>query len=70
MKSGDDLQKPPAIVMAPTANAAYIVNGKTVESALGIIPRNENAYQLAWPSPACNPNAAKSHHSQDLSFPI
>ena len=44
MKSGDDLQKPPAIVMAPTANAAYIVNGKTVESALGMLPRNDNSF--------------------------
>ena len=27
-------------------------------------------YQLAWPSPACNLNATKSHHRQELSFPI
>ena len=27
MKAGDDLKKPPAIVMAPTANAAFIING-------------------------------------------
>jgi energy-coupling factor transporter ATP-binding protein EcfA2 len=48
MKSGDELQKPPAIVMAPTANAAYIVNGKTVDS-LGIIPRKENAFKKGNP---------------------
>ena len=29
-KSGDDLNKPAAIVMAPTANAAYIINGRTI----------------------------------------
>ena len=53
MKSGDELEKPPAIVMAPTANAAYIINGKTVESALGIIPRNENAFSKANPGRIC-----------------
>ena len=30
----------------------------------------ECIFQLAWPSLACNPNAAKSHPSQDPSFPI
>ena len=38
MKSGDELAKPSALVMAPTANAAYLINGKTIESALGIPP--------------------------------
>ena len=27
LKSGNELSKPSAIVMAPTANAAYIING-------------------------------------------
>ena len=30
--------------MAPTANAAYIINGKTIESALGMFPRNRNTF--------------------------
>jgi hypothetical protein len=39
LKSGDDLNKPSSIVMAPTANAAYIIKGKTIESALGMLPK-------------------------------
>ena len=35
-------RKPPAIVMAPTANAAYIINGETIESALGMLPHRSN----------------------------
>ena len=30
LKAGSDLAKPPIIVMAPTANAAYIIGGKTI----------------------------------------
>ena len=44
LKSGDELNKPTAIVMAPTANAAYIINGKTIESALGMLPRKRNTF--------------------------
>ena len=44
LKSGDELSKPSAIVMAPTANAAYIINGKTIESALGMLPRKKNTF--------------------------
>ena len=44
LKSGDELNKPSAIVMAPTASAAYIVNGKTIESALGMLPRKSNTF--------------------------
>ena len=40
MSSGDEIQKPKVIVMAPTANAAYIIKGKTIESALGINPKS------------------------------
>ena len=43
-KSGDDLNKPTSIVMAPTANAAYLIKGKTIESALGMLPRQRNSY--------------------------
>ena len=41
---GDDLRKPPAIIIAPTANAACIINGKTIESALGMLPRNTSTF--------------------------
>ena len=41
---GDDLRKPPALVLAPTANAAYIIGGKTIESSLGMLPRNSNTF--------------------------
>ena len=44
IKSGNELNKPSAIVMAPTANAAYIINGKTIESALGILPRKRSTF--------------------------
>ena len=38
IKAGADLKKPPVIVMAPTANAAFIIGGKTIDSALGFSP--------------------------------
>ena len=41
---GDDLRKPPALVLAPTANAAYIINGKTIESSLGMLPSKINTF--------------------------
>ena len=44
IKAGDELQKPPVIVMAPTANAAYIIGGKTIDSALGFNPMDTNHY--------------------------
>ena len=44
LKSGDELRKPSAIVMAPTASAAYIIDGKTIESALGMLPRKKNTF--------------------------
>ena len=44
IKPGSDLQKPPVIVMAPTANAAFIIGGKTVDSVLGFIPGDKNRY--------------------------
>ena len=54
---GDDLRKPPAIVMAPTANAAYIINGKTIESALGMLPNRSNTF-----------SKRKSNQVSNLSF--
>ena len=38
MASGDEIEKPKCLVMAPTANAAGIIRGKTIESCLGINP--------------------------------
>ena len=36
VKSGQELDKPTVIVMAPTANAAFAIKGKTIESAMHI----------------------------------
>ena len=47
IKSGDDLKKPPVIVMAPTANASFIIGGKTIDSALGFFPHEGNRYTQA-----------------------
>ena len=44
IKAGDDLKKPPVIVMAPTANAAYIIGGRTIDSVLGFNPTDTNRY--------------------------
>ena len=42
--SGGDLDKPSVLIMAPTGNAAYIINGKTIESALGMKPQKGQGY--------------------------
>ena len=47
IKAGDELKKPPVIVMAPTANAAFIIGGKTIDSALGFFPMDSNRYVQA-----------------------
>ena len=44
IKAGDQLKKPPVIVMAPTANAAYIIGGRTIDSVLGFNPMDPNHY--------------------------
>ena len=44
IKAGDQLKKPPVIVMAPTANAAYIIGGRTIDSVLGFNPVDPNHY--------------------------
>ena len=44
LSHGDDLKLPKCIVMAPTANASYIINGKTIESALQMHPQNTNRF--------------------------
>ena len=62
IKSGVELQKPPVVVMAPTANAAYIIGGKTIDSVLGFFPAEGNTYAQA------NPNrlAMMKHQFEDL----
>ena len=54
---GLDLRKPPVLVMAPTANAAYIINGKTIESSLGMLPNKCNSF-----------SKRKSNQTSNLSF--
>ena len=49
IKAGDELKKPPVIVMAPTANAAFIIGGQTIDSALGFLPIDGNRYTQASP---------------------
>ena len=43
-KSGQDLDKPSVIVMAPTANAAFLIKGKTIESAMHINMERYNTF--------------------------
>ena len=45
--SGQSLDKPFSITIAPTGCAAYIVNGSTIESALGIQPQKRKSYVSA-----------------------
>ena len=49
IKAGDELRKPPVLVVAPTANAAFIIGGKTIDSALGFFPTESNRYIEAQP---------------------
>ena len=50
IKAGDELSKPPLVVVAPTANAAFLIGGKTVDSALGFFRMQNNQYSQAQPS--------------------
>ena len=47
VKSGKELSKPSIICMCPTANAAYIVGGKTIESALQLEGTNYSYKKLS-----------------------
>ena len=49
IKAGDDLKKPHVLVLAPTANAAFLIGGKTIDSALGFYPMDTNSYHQAKP---------------------
>ena len=43
-RSGGDLEKPVCLTLAPTGVAAYLVNGTTIESGLGIQPTRDRTY--------------------------
>ena len=45
-----DLKKPSIVVTAPTANAAYIIGGRTIDSALGFNPTDRHTYVPADPA--------------------
>ena len=47
IKAGDQLKKPSVLVMAPTANAAHIIGGRTIDSLLGFNPTDPNHYTQA-----------------------
>ena len=64
LRPGCELNKPPLIVMAPTASAAFIVGGKTIDSALGFVPSDVNKYIQATPSKM----AMMKHQYEDLSY--
>ena len=51
IKAGAELNKPAIIAVAPTANAAYIINAKTIDSAL-CFSRNRNYTKLDGPKQA------------------
>ena len=50
--------------MAPTANAAFIVGGKTIDSILGFLPVDSNKYTEANPSRM----ALMRHQFEDLNM--
>ena len=64
IKPGDEIKKPPVLVMAPTANAAFIIGGKTIDSALGFLPGDGNNYTQAKPGKL----AMMQHQFEDLSL--
>ena len=43
-RSGRELDKPVSLTIAPTGVAAYLVNGTTIESALGMQPQKGRSY--------------------------
>merc|ERR1711888_404096 len=50
LKSGDDLKKPSILMMAPTANAAFIIGGRTIDSMLGFSPMDQRNYAQSDPA--------------------
>ena len=49
-RSGAELDKPVCLTLAPTGVAAYLINGTTIESGLGIQPTDKRAYIRNQPS--------------------
>ena len=49
--------------MAPTANAAFIIGGKTIDSVLGFVPTEGNKYTQA----SAGKMATMKHQFEDLS---
>ena len=47
LQAGADIQKPSVLTMAPTANASFLIGGKTNDSALGFSPMDSNCYRSA-----------------------
>ena len=43
-KSGQDLDKPSVLVLAPSATAAFLIDGKTIESGLGFVMSKYGGY--------------------------
>ena len=58
------MTKPPLITMAPTANAAQIIGGKTIDSVLGFLPGDTNKYSKATESKMAN----MRHTFEDVSL--
>ena len=54
LKSGDELKKPSILIMAPTANAAFIIGGRTIDSVLGFLPSEQKHYMQSDPSRMSN----------------
>ena len=54
LNPGEELRKPPIVVTAPTASAAFVVGGKTVDSAFGFSPTDSNRYIPAEASQLAN----------------
>ena len=44
IKAGDEIKKPPILTMFPTGNAAFIIGGRTIDSALGFSLMESNRY--------------------------
>ena len=49
-RSGGEVDKPACLILAPTGVAAYLINGSTIESGLGIQPSKEKSYIKSDPS--------------------
>ena len=47
VKSGKELGKPRILALAPTANAAFIIGGQTIEAALGLTGSNYKYQKLS-----------------------